>query len=57
VRLHLTDSGVAAEAAVRRQARHLAGVALKRFCEAERRQPLALLERARSNLDALHEPR
>jgi DNA-binding MarR family transcriptional regulator len=51
VRLRLTDAGEQAAEALRRQARRLAGVAVKGLSEEERRQLSGLLERVRANLE------
>ncbi|HSV83506.1 MAG TPA: MarR family transcriptional regulator [Ramlibacter sp.] len=53
LRLHLTETGKAAEQALRRQARRLATVAVDGLSDAERRQLSALLERVRANLNAI----
>ena len=52
LRLHLTEAGVAAEQAVRRQARRLAAVAVEGLSEAQRRELSELLEHVRANLEA-----
>lgn len=50
--LHLTPAGQAAAQALRRQARHLSGVAVEGLSDQERAQLSALLERVRHNLEA-----
>jgi DNA-binding MarR family transcriptional regulator len=52
LRLHLSPAGQAADQALRRQAKRLAGVAVKGFTEQERAQLAALLARVRGNLEA-----
>lgn len=51
VRLQLSAAGQAADQALRRQARRLAGVAVKGLTEAEQDQLAALLDRVRANLE------
>jgi DNA-binding MarR family transcriptional regulator len=55
VRLQLTAEGEAADEALRRRARKLAGVAVQGLSVAERAQLSALLERMRANLEAAQE--
>jgi DNA-binding MarR family transcriptional regulator len=52
VRLQPTAQGQAADEALRRRSRKLAGVAVQGFSAAEREQLAALLERVRVNLEA-----
>ena len=52
VRLQLTEEGLAATQALRRQARRLSTLAVQGLSEAERQQLSGLLERVRANLEA-----
>jgi DNA-binding MarR family transcriptional regulator len=51
IRLHLTETGQAANQALRRQGRRLATAAVKGLSEAERAQLVQLLGRVRANLE------
>jgi len=52
LRLQLTQAGVEADQALRRQRRRLSAVAVKGLDDEERRQLSALLERVRANVEA-----